>query len=114
MIERGRCLLLRLDAVELLDAAVHAVHHRIGKVLDPRAPQRALVLGDPDLRDVNQLSHTCPPRGLTLRDDVLERSELLGVAAMACACDRPCTPVPMMASSAAPAPACRAGRTRTP
>src|SRR5712692_7034252 len=50
-------------------------------VLDPRAPQRALVLGDPDLRDVNQLGHTCPPRSSALRDDVLERSELLGVGA---------------------------------
>src|SRR5438876_997365 len=47
----------------------------------PRAPQRALVLDDPDLRDVNQLSHTCPPRSSALRDDALERRVLLGVSA---------------------------------
>src|SRR5256712_12916296 len=81
MVERGWCLLLRLDAVELLDAAVHAVHHRIGKVLDPRAAQRALVLDDPDLRDVNQLSHTCPTLSSALRDDALEGRVLLGVSA---------------------------------
>src|SRR5207247_4144491 len=47
----------------------------------PRAPQRALVLDDPDLRDVNQLSHTCPPRSSALRDDALEGRVLLGVGA---------------------------------
>src|SRR3989442_15228577 len=64
MVERRRRFLLRLDAVELLDAAVHAVDDRIGEVLDPRAAQRALVLDDPDFRDVNQLAHvrpSCPP-----------------------------------------------------
>src|SRR5438309_9585473 len=60
MVERRRRFLLRLDAVELLDAAVHAVDDRIGKVLDPRATQRALVLDDPDFRDVNQLTHGRP------------------------------------------------------
>ena len=57
VIERRRDLLIRLDAVKLLDGAVHAEPNRLAERLDVRMPNRAFDPLDPDTAGVDRLRH---------------------------------------------------------
>lgn len=57
VIERGRNLLVRLDAVKLFDGAVHAEPDRLAKGLDERVANRTVDPFDADTARVDRLRH---------------------------------------------------------
>jgi hypothetical protein len=63
VIQRGRNLLVRLDAVELFDRAVHAEPDRLAKRLDEGVANRTFDPFDPDTARVDSIGHGTLLRG---------------------------------------------------